>query len=435
MGCCLPVMGSARSCHARPWAAILPELQPNEFVDEPQAICTGPAAVDAGSPSSGAAQEVAADSSSTGSVDEDMLSPEELWTFQVRRLAKAHRRRQRRQQIEQPVQNAKVCGWSNSHASDEGINGDFDMHYSLGRRIDNGSFAVIYSCTHHGTKKEYAVKAIDRKKYGRAPLLVQIDKEICVRRLMDRGMVRGALPACQLDRELVISKSICHPNIVKCIESLQTAKHAHIVMELYTGGSLFECIVAQSGVAEADAAHLAKQMAAAVVYLHASLIVHRDVKPENFMLADRSPLSRATIKLIDFGFARHFVLGEHMQTVVCTPAYVAPEVLAGRYSQTCDIWSLGIVFYVLLSGVPPFHAGTDLEVLEKVKGGQFEFGVPHFASVGNDARELIRSMIHLDAQTRVRADDVVKHAWLKSPVRSWRPRIRLALESVRGRRR
>lgn len=379
------------------------------------------AGIGEGSPGDGAPQEANSDSSSDEPTDESMLSPEQVWLHHARRQAKSKRRRERRQQAEQSINGATCRGWSADGASTTDTRGGFDFHYALGHRIGKGAFATICSCTHVSTNTVRAVKTIDRRKFG-GP--VRIDREVRAVKPIDLGAIGGPAAMAQLDREVLITGEVSHPNIVKCIDSFKDEKYVHIVMEIYAGGSLHDCIMTTRGVPQDVAAHLARQMAEAVKYLHAHFIAHRDVKPENFMLADASALPRASIKMIDFGFARYFQPGEGMETIACSPGYVAPEVLAGRYTQACDIWSLGVVFYVLLSGVAPFPGRSEAEVLEKVKLGKFDFGQPAFSSVGDAPRDLIRSMIRLDVKTRIAGEALLKHRWLNS----W-PRIRIPWRS------
>ena len=158
-----------------------------------------------------------------------------------------------------------------------------------------------------------------------------------------------------LEEELEILCQVDHPNIIKFHESYCDYRYLHIVMELATGGELFEKIVESQKFTEEKAALIMEKMLSAIKHLHQLAICHRDLKPENFLFADNSP--HAEIKLIDFGLSKRFGTfnSNKLSTIVGTPYYIAPEVLKGSYDKSCDIWSLGIILYIFLCGYPPFE--------------------------------------------------------------------------------
>ena len=135
-------------------------------------------------------------------------------------------------------------------------------------------------------------------------------------------------------------------------------------MELCTGGELFDKIVNEGLLAEKPAAHLMKQIFAALYYLHDHGIMHRDLKPENFLFASHD--ADAPVKVIDFGLGATFTPGQRMSTKAGTPYYVSPQVLKGNYNEKCDIWSAGVIMFILMAGYPPFYGDKDAEILAKV---------------------------------------------------------------------
>lgn len=165
-----------------------------------------------------------------------------------------------------------------------------------------------------------------------------------------------------LEEELEILSRVDHPNIIKFHESYIDYKYIHIVMELAEGGELFDKIIENTKFSEKKAAHLMQKMLSAVKHLHEHQICHRDLKPDNFLFADNS--EDAEIKLIDFGLSKRYGVDQRkdtvkLKTIVGTPFYVAPEVLGGNYDKSCDIWSLGIILYILLCGSTPFEGDND----------------------------------------------------------------------------
>ena len=160
-----------------------------------------------------------------------------------------------------------------------------------------------------------------------------------------------------LFNEIHILKNLDHPNIVKMYESFEDEKRYYIVTEICKGGELFDEIIARGKFTEKDAAVLMKQVLSCVNYCHKNNIVHRDLKPENVLLEANKDFDQ--IKIIDFGTSLQFDPSKFLDEKLGTPYYIAPEVLNKKYNEKCDIWSCGVILYIILSGVPPFNGAND----------------------------------------------------------------------------
>jgi len=217
----------------------------------------------------------------------------------------------------------------------------------------------------------------------------------------------------RFQREIDIAKLLDHPNVVRLYETFRDARKIYLVMELCTGGELFDRIVdeAPGGFDEMKAATYILQMLAALCYLHARSFAHRDVKPENFLFHSSQPESK--LKLIDFGLACHFDRDRPMSTKAGTAYYVAPEVLRGSYNEKCDIWSAGVISFILLCGYPPFSGDADPEILKKVKEGSFEFRSPEWDAISQGAKNLVTQMLTVDPILRPTASALMLSPWLK----------------------
>lgn len=242
---------------------------------------------------------------------------------------------------------------------------------------------------------------------------------------IDKGRVRRK---DRLRREVAFLREADHPNIVSLHDVYEDERDVHIVTELCRGGELFDGIAeeARRGRAtralsetaplcfrEDDAARVLRALLSAVAYLHARDIVHRDIKPENVLFADDDGVGRE-VKLVDFGLAvRHPPGRRPLGALVGTAYYVAPEVLAGEYGRACDLWSVGVVAYTLLSGRPPFNGPTNDAIFDKIRGGQYRMGdCPRWRGVSEPARAFVRGLLATDPERHWTADTALEHPWL-----------------------
>lgn len=227
-----------------------------------------------------------------------------------------------------------------------------------------------------------------------------------------------------LEEELAILTEVDHPNIIKFHETYIDYRYVHIVMELCEGGELFEKIVEMHRFTEIQAADLMKKILSAVKHLHEHGICHRDLKPENFLFSDRGP--EAEIKLIDFGLSKRFgpnalaghdpLLGsacmeDKMHTIVGTPYYVAPEVLMGSYDFSCDVWSLGVILFIMLCGYPPFEGDNNKEIFKRVLQQKLEFDPEDWTIISDEAKDLIAMMLHKEPTKRISVVACLEHPW------------------------
>lgn len=215
----------------------------------------------------------------------------------------------------------------------------------------------------------------------------------------------------RLKREILIMKALDHPNIIRLFEVYEDELHLYFIMEICTGGELFDRIIKAGHLSERYAAAIMRQVFSAVAYCHSLNIMHRDLKPENLLFADQSSVS--PLKVIDWGFAAQCGKNHRFSSVVGTPYYVAPEVLYGNYNKLCDLWSAGVILYILLSGYPPFHGKDNKEILDKVKTGKFNFDTKAWRKVSDYAKDLIRRLLTFDPRRRITAQEALKHPWIQ----------------------
>jgi calcium-dependent protein kinase len=220
-----------------------------------------------------------------------------------------------------------------------------------------------------------------------------------------------------LDRfkqEIAIMKMMDHPNIIKLYETFEDHRNIYLVMELCSGGELFDRIIESGHFTEVQAACLMKQIVRAIYYMHENQVCHRDLKPENFLFMTKEPIEKNLLKIIDFGLSCKYESGQVLTTKAGTPYYVAPQVLAGKYDQLSDLWSCGVIMYVMLCGYPPFFGETDAEVLSKVKLGNFSFNQADWKNVSEDAKNLIRMLLKMNPRDRYTAEQALNHEWIKN---------------------
>jgi len=264
---------------------------------------------------------------------------------------------------------------------------EIHKHYELGAILGTGSFAEVKVAVSKSDKIEYAVKCIDKKS------LDQDDQEA-------------------LEMEVKILQQVNHSNIVELKEVFDCRDTYYMVMEKMTGGELFDRIVEKEKYTEGEARDEVKAVTGALLYCHDLGIVHRDLKPENLLYSSKDE-SESILKIADFGLAKLTKSDYAMQTACGTPGYVAPEILEGKaYASEVDIWSMGVITYILLCGFPPFYDDNNAKLFKMIKRGEFDYPSPYWDKVSDDAKDLINNMLQVDPKKRLTAKQVLEHRWV-----------------------
>ncbi|XP_064632286.1 calcium/calmodulin-dependent protein kinase type 1-like [Lineus longissimus] len=213
-----------------------------------------------------------------------------------------------------------------------------------------------------------------------------------------------------LRNEIAVLNKLQHPNIVRLVDVFEDQKVVYLVMELVTGGELFDRIVEKGSYTEKDASVLIKQILEAVDFMHEKGVVHRDLKPENLLYY--SPDEDSKIMISDFGLSK--VEDDGIMATACgTPGYVAPEVLKNEpYGKEVDIWSIGVIAYILLCGYPPFYHENDADLFAQIMKADYEFDSPYWDMISDFAREFIRNMMHLDPKKRFTCKEAIADPWI-----------------------
>ncbi|KDO32715.1 CAMK/CAMK1 protein kinase [Saprolegnia parasitica CBS 223.65] len=279
---------------------------------------------------------------------------------------------------------AKAPEASPAHAG-EGETKHFDEVYTLGKKLGEGTFSVVKEGTHKASGKKYAIKCIKKQ-----------------------GLTQEDLDA--LHEEISILKKMDHPNIMTLYEVFSEPAYYYLVTEIMEGGELFDRIVEKTYYTEKEARDLVLILLNAIKYCHDRGVVHRDLKPENLLLTSKS--DDAFIKIADFGFAKQD-FNASLTTACGTPGYVAPEILKGdSYGKTVDIWSIGVITFILLCGYPPFHDENQKRLFNAIKIGSFKFESPYWDAVSAEAKDFISTMLVVDPTKRSDADQLLQHAWV-----------------------
>lgn len=224
----------------------------------------------------------------------------------------------------------------------------------------------------------------------------------------------------RFEAEVKILQELDHPNVIKMYEYFEDDRNVHLICEMCTGGELFDHIIKEECFDEDYAAYIFKKIMQAIHYCHSKNIAHRDLKPENFLYVSKPSEDDKysdDIKVIDFGLSkvchdRNTGKIERLKTRAGTPYYISPEVLAGNYDKSCDIWSAGCILYIFLCGYPPFGGDDDQEILRCVQKGKFSFDDEEWADISKEAKDLIKQMI-CKPERRLSAQEVLEHKWFK----------------------
>ncbi|CAG5865165.1 unnamed protein product [Menidia menidia] len=214
-----------------------------------------------------------------------------------------------------------------------------------------------------------------------------------------------------IENEIAVLRRIKHENIVALEDIYESPDHLYLIMQLVSGGELFDRIVEKGFYTEKDASTLIRQVLDAVNYLHSMGIVHRDLKPENLLYFN--PQDESKIMISDFGLSKMEGSGDVMSTACGTPGYVAPEVLAQKpYSKAVDCWSIGVIAYILLCGYPPFYDENDSKLFEQILKADYEFDAPYWDDISDSAKDFISWLMEKDPAKRFTCEQALKHPWI-----------------------
>uniref|UniRef100_A0A669D5B8 non-specific serine/threonine protein kinase n=1 Tax=Oreochromis niloticus TaxID=8128 RepID=A0A669D5B8_ORENI len=256
----------------------------------------------------------------------------------------------------------------------------------------NGQFAIVRKCKEKSTGVEYAAKFIKKRRLSSSR----------------RGVSRE-----EIEREVNILREIQHSNIITLHDIFENKTDVILILELVSGGELFDFLAEKESLTEEEATQFLKQILDGVQYLHSKRIAHFDLKPENIMLLDKN-VPNPRIKLIDFGIAHQIKAGNEFKNIFGTPEFVAPEIVNYEpLGLEADMWSIGVITYILLSGASPFLGETKQETLTNISAVNYDFDEEYFSNTSELAKDFIRRLLVKDPKKRMTIDDSLEHPWIK----------------------
>ena len=263
-----------------------------------------------------------------------------------------------------------------------------EKYYQFIKEIGHGTYGHVYRVQSISTGNVYACKKFDKK-------YIKNKK--------------------RLKNEIDLLRATDHPNIIKLFETFEDKNHLYLIMEECSGGELFARLAKNAKnnkmYTEKDAAKIMKQILEAVNYLHYHNVCHRDLKPENILLSSMEENSQ--LKLIDFGLSKVLKsVDDIIKGKVGTLYYMAPEVIMGDYNEKCDVWSCGVILYIMLSGNPPFYDNDQEKLKEKICNIEYNFNFPIFSKISDDAKDLLKQ-IFVNCENRPTISDILNSTWVR----------------------
>ncbi|XP_048577450.1 ribosomal protein S6 kinase alpha-2-like isoform X2 [Nematostella vectensis] len=260
--------------------------------------------------------------------------------------------------------------------------------YEIKEEIGKGAYSSCRRCVNKADGKEYAVKIFEKPKKD---------------------------PSEEME---ILLRFGHHPNIVHLRDAYEAGKQVYIVMELMRGGELLDRILKHKCLSEREAGNIMYTLTSTIAFLHEEGVVHRDLKPSNIMYADDSGTPES-LRIVDFGFAKQMRATNGLLMTPCyTANFVAPEVLKKQgYDAACDIWSLGVLLYTMLSGLTPFAVGpedTPSVILKRIGEGKYSLVGGPWDAASDLAKDLVRQMLHVNPRLRLTAKQVLQHPWVVS---------------------
>ena len=268
-------------------------------------------------------------------------------------------------------------------------NNDPNKLYIKKKILGRGSFGIVYLVKQRYLSRYFAMKVIKK------------------------SATKAKEEEENLMNEVDILRKLDHPNIVKITDFYSLKTEYNIITEYCQEGELFDEIKAQSPFSEALAAWYLRQILSAICYCHSMNIIHRDLKPENILIVKRQKNGYHPIKIIDFGTAKVFQKEKAEHVLIGSAYYIAPEVLSRNYTELCDLWSCGVIMYILLTGRPPFNGGSEEEIMKKIKTGTYDLKKYPWGVISDEAKDLVKGLLQVDTKKRLTAKEALEHKWFK----------------------
>ncbi|OMJ81658.1 hypothetical protein SteCoe_17816 [Stentor coeruleus] len=266
------------------------------------------------------------------------------------------------------------------------LHGIIEDSYSVHEILGQGSFSTVRRAVHSETNLERAVKIVTKNSITDTQKL-------------------------DISEEIEILKRLDHANIIKIIEVIEDTTKLNIITEYCKGGELFDRIMNCKTFSENAAANYMFQILSGLIHIHENGVVHRDLKPENILFVENNS---DYLKIIDFGIAKRLEGDRIALKCKGTAYYIAPEVISGEFNHKCDVWSCGIILYIMLCGHPPFNGRTESEIFAKISRGVFNFSGKEWAGISKSAKNLVQKMLIKDVNKRLSAKEAWEDPWIQS---------------------